>query len=79
MLNRKSVCRLVEILVGPVLLAVFLKIRCTGNFLVYNLRSSTLAKSAYCFGTGVECTDGKYSETGYSPGCTSKYMLFYEE
>ena len=54
-------------------------INCTGNFLVYNLASSTLAKSAYCFGTGVECPDGEYSETGYSPGCTSKYMLFYEE
>jgi hypothetical protein len=25
-------------------------IRCTGNFLVYNLTSSTLVKSAYCFG-----------------------------
>ena len=30
-------------------------------------------------GTEVECPDGEYSETGYSPGCTSKYMLFYEE
>ena len=54
-------------------------IRCTGNFLVYNLASSTLAKSAYCFGTEVECPDGEYSETGYTPGCTSKHRLFYEE
>ena len=46
-------------------------INCTGNFLVYNLASSTLAKSAYCFGTKVECLDGQYSETGYSPGCTT--------
>jgi len=30
-------------------------------------------------GTEVECPDGEYSETGYTPGCTSKYMLFYEE
>ncbi|XP_052071137.1 uncharacterized protein LOC127709569 [Mytilus californianus] len=45
--------------------------RCPGDFLVYNLLSSQLTKSAYCFGTEVECPDGEYSETGYSPGCSS--------
>ncbi|CAC5415835.1 unnamed protein product [Mytilus coruscus] len=45
--------------------------RCSGDFLVYNLLSSQLTKSAYCFGTEVKCPDGEYSETGYSPGCSS--------
>ncbi|XP_071129173.1 von Willebrand factor D and EGF domain-containing protein-like [Mytilus edulis] len=45
--------------------------RCSGDFLVYNLLSSQKTKSAYCFGTDVKCPDGEYSETGYSPNCSS--------
>ncbi|VDI62118.1 Hypothetical predicted protein, partial [Mytilus galloprovincialis] len=46
--------------------------RCPGNVLLYNLVTSPKEKSGYCFGNTVKCPDGEYSETGFTPGCTSE-------
>lgn len=47
--------------------------KCPEGYLVYELVTSPVIDSGYCFGWADQCVDGESSETGMAPGCSSIY------